>query len=168
MDQRGWLGILGGSAGGFWSAARSLRLPTFRRRRARGWRADMVRAEVTPNGCPTFPIWHADNEAGFVHAGDEYLSPDRRRQEVPRVLLTHGVHDPRVEVWHSTKTAARLMAAQAGLPGGRSPVLLRLDFDAGHGVGSTKTQQLQERADVFTFFLWQMGVEGYQPMTAAK
>ena len=73
----------------------------------------------------------------------------------------------RVEVWHSTKTAARLMAAQAGLSGGSRPVLLRLDFDAGHGIGSTKTQ-LQERADMFTFFLWQMGVEGYQPMTAAK
>ena len=27
---------------------------------------------------------------------------------------------------------------------------------------------LQQRADIFTFFLWQMGVEGYQPTTAAK
>jgi protease II len=45
---------------------------------------------------------------------------------------------------------------------------LRLDFHAGHGIGSTKTQQLQERANIFTFFLWQMGVDGYQPMTTAK
>jgi len=43
------------------------------------------------------------------------------------------------------------------------PVLLRLDYDAGHGIGSTKRQQLQERADIFAFFLWQMGVDGYQP-----
>ena len=50
------------------------------------------------------------------------------------------------------------MAAQAGT-GETRPVLLRLDFDAGHGVGSTKSQQLQERADIFTFFLWQMGVQ---------
>jgi len=60
------------------------------------------------------------------------------------------------------------MAAQAAVPGGSKPVLLRLDFDAGHGVGSTKAQQLQQRADIFTFFLWQMGVEGYQPTAAAK
>jgi prolyl oligopeptidase len=77
----------------------------------------------------------------------------------PAVLLTHGVNDPRVEVWHSTKTAARLMAASTS----GKPILLRLDYDAGHGIGSTKTQQLQERADMFAFFLWQMGVPGYQP-----
>ena len=88
-------------------------------------------------------------------------------KKYPAVLLTHGVHDPRVEVWHSTKAAARLMAAQAGSLKPR-PVLLRLDFDAGHGVGSTKSQQLQERADIFTFFLWQMGVDGYQPTAATK
>ncbi len=74
-------------------------------------------------------------------------------------MLTHGVNDPRVEVWESTKTAARLMAATRS----GKPILMRLDFDAGHGVGSTKQQQLQERADVFAFFLWQMGVAGYQP-----
>jgi prolyl oligopeptidase len=64
-----------------------------------------------------------------------------------------------VEVWHSTKTAARLMHATIS---GR-PVLLRLDYDAGHGVGSTKQQMLAERADVFSFFLWQMGDPDFQP-----
>jgi prolyl oligopeptidase len=77
----------------------------------------------------------------------------------PAVLFTHGVNDPRVDVWESTKTAARLMAASAS----GKPVLLRLDYDAGHGIGSTKQQQLQERADVFAFCLWQMGVPGFQP-----
>jgi prolyl oligopeptidase len=43
------------------------------------------------------------------------------------------------------------------------PILLRLDWDAGHGIGNTKAQQLGERADVFAFFLWQMGVAAYQP-----
>ncbi|MBP8309765.1 MAG: prolyl oligopeptidase family serine peptidase, partial [Burkholderiaceae bacterium] len=71
----------------------------------------------------------------------------------------HGVNDPRVEVWHSTKAAARLMAASTS---GR-PVLLRLDFDAGHGIGSTKQQDEQERADMIVFLLWQMGEPGYAP-----
>jgi prolyl oligopeptidase len=79
----------------------------------------------------------------------------------PAVLLTHGVNDPRVEVWNSTKTAARLMAATTS---GR-PVLLRLDYDAGHGVGSTKSQVLDERADLYAFALWQMGVPGHGPRT---
>jgi prolyl oligopeptidase len=77
----------------------------------------------------------------------------------PAVLLTHGVNDPRVEVWHSTKMAARLMAASTS---GR-PVLLRLDYDAGHGVGSTKAQQQAERADMYAFLLWQLGAAASEP-----
>lgn len=42
------------------------------------------------------------------------------------------------------------------------PVLMRLDYDAGHGIGNTKKQQLEERADRFAFRLWQMGIAGYQ------
>jgi prolyl oligopeptidase len=76
----------------------------------------------------------------------------------PAVLMTHGVNDPRVEVWETTKAGARLMAASSS----GKPVLLRLDWDAGHGVGNTKKQQLTERADLFAFTLWQMGVPGYQ------
>ena len=43
------------------------------------------------------------------------------------------------------------------------PILLRLDYQSGHGIGNTKSQVLQERADMFAFMLWQMGVAGYQP-----
>jgi prolyl oligopeptidase len=75
------------------------------------------------------------------------------------VLLSHGVNDQRVEVWNSTKVAARLQAATTS----GKPVLLRLDYQAGHGVGSTREQVLGERADLFAFALWQMGVPGYQP-----
>ncbi len=77
----------------------------------------------------------------------------------PAVLLTHGANDPRVEVWNSTKTAARLMAASSS----GKPILLRLDYDSGHGIGDTKSQRLDERADTFAFALWQMGVKGYSP-----
>jgi prolyl oligopeptidase len=63
-----------------------------------------------------------------------------------------------VEVWQSTKTAARLMAASSS----GKPVLLRLDYDAGHGIGNTKQQQLAERADVYSFLLWQLGAAGFQ------
>ena len=77
----------------------------------------------------------------------------------PAVLLTHGVNDPRVEVWNTTKTAARLLAATAS----ERPVLMRLDYASGHGVGNTRSQVLDERADLFAFLFWQMGVPGWSP-----
>ena len=37
------------------------------------------------------------------------------------------------------------------------PTLLRLDMQAGHGVGSTVTQRQAQTADQHAFLLWQMG-----------
>lgn len=122
---------------------------------------DMVRGELTPNGLPNIPEFGSRvTEPGFralLAMSTYHQIQDGARY--PAVMFTHGVNDPRVEVWNSTKTAARLMAASRS----GKPVLLRLDWQAGHGVGSTKAQQLQERADVFSFLLWQMGVAGFQP-----
>jgi prolyl oligopeptidase len=42
-------------------------------------------------------------------------------------------------------------------------VLLRIDYDAGHGIGSTKKQAYEERADILAFLFWQFGVAGFQP-----
>jgi prolyl oligopeptidase len=58
--------------------------------------------------------------------------------------------------------AARLQAANAG---GR-PVLLRVDYDAGHGIGSTRTQRDELQADQLAFMLWQMGDPDFQPAAA--
>ncbi len=55
--------------------------------------------------------------------------------------------------------AARLQAATAS----GKPVLLRVDFDAGHGYGSTKKQRNEELADIFAFLFWQFGVKGFTP-----
>lgn len=62
---------------------------------------------------------------------------------------------PRVDVWQSSKTAARFAAASASVKDGR-PVLLRLDHEAGHGVGSTRLQRQQETADLYAFLFWQL------------
>ncbi len=155
------LGIFGGSAGGILvGRAMTERPDLFAAAVPAVGVLDAVRAEDTPNGVPNIPEFGTKtNEAGFraLLAMSTYHQV-KDGVKYPAVLLPHGVNDPRVEVWHSTKTAARLLAAN---PGGK-PVLLRLDYDGGHGVGSTKTQALQERADILAFFLWQMGVPGYQ------
>jgi len=77
----------------------------------------------------------------------------------PATLVTTGINDPRVSPWESFKFAARLQAATAS----DSPVLLRIDYASGHGIGSTKTQSQEEAADVWSFMLWQLGAEKFQP-----
>ncbi len=66
----------------------------------------------------------------------------------PAVLLTTGVTDSRVAPFHAAKMAARLQAASTS----RKPVLLRVDFDAGHGIGLPRAQQDRE-ADTYAFLL---------------
>ncbi|MGI8998440.1 MAG: prolyl oligopeptidase family serine peptidase [Candidatus Limnocylindria bacterium] len=65
----------------------------------------------------------------------------------PPTLVTTGDHDDRVVPGHSFKFAAALQAAQAGT----APVLIRIDTDAGHGVGKPVSKLIDERADVLAF-----------------
>lgn len=73
----------------------------------------------------------------------------------PAVLLTTGLNDPRVAVWQPMKMTARLQAATTS---GR-PVLLRVEEQAGHGVGSTKELQDRLLADELAFLLHEFGRE---------
>lgn len=84
-----------------------------------------------------------------VHAGTPY----------PAALFTTGFNDARVDPWDPGKMAARVRAATTS---GR-PVLLRVDFGAGHGMGSAASQSDELRADIFAFMLWQMGMPGFRP-----
>jgi len=47
---------------------------------------------------------------------------------------------------------ARLQAATTS----GKPILLRVDYDAGHGFGSTRAQEDREAADTYAFLLWQL------------
>jgi len=71
----------------------------------------------------------------------------------PAALITVGAHDLRVTPWIPAKFAARLQAASRA-----RPTLLRVDFEAGHGIGSTQSQREEEFADIYSFALWQAGV----------
>jgi prolyl oligopeptidase len=77
----------------------------------------------------------------------------------PAVLLTTGINDPRVAPWEPAKMTARLQAATTS----GKPILLRIDYDAGHGIGSTKLQDDEEEADTDAFLLWQLGDPAFQP-----
>ena len=58
--------------------------------------------------------------------------------------------------------AARLQAATTS----GKPVLLRVDYDAGHGPGTTRRLREEELADIYAFLLWQFGHPDFQPATA--
>ena len=73
----------------------------------------------------------------------------------PATLVTTGDHDDRVVPGHSFKFAAALQAAQVG----DAPILIRIDTDAGHGMGKPVTKLIEERADVLAFLDLVLGLD---------
>jgi prolyl oligopeptidase len=124
--------------------------------------SDLLRTELSPNGPPNIA------EFGTVTKKDQFtamyaISPYHRVRDgaaYPATIVTTGINDPRVDAWEPAKFAARLQTATSS----GKPVLLRIDYDAGHGYGSTRMQAIAETADVWSFFLWQMGDPAFQPV----
>jgi prolyl oligopeptidase len=155
------LGGLGGSAGGI-TIGRSLteRPDLFAALIDAVPMSDVVRAEFTPNGPPNIPEFGSvKTEDGFkgLYAMSAYHHV-KNGTAYPAVMLTTGFNDPRVISWEPGKMAARLQAATSS----GKPILLRVDYEAGHGFGSTKTQRQIELADELSFLLWQFGEPGFQ------
>ena len=125
-----------------------------------GW-SNPLRYVAEQNGYGEEPEWGAISDESGYRALKTIDSYQHVKDGVayPAVLLTTGVTDPRVGPFHVAKMAARLQAATRS----HRPILLRVDFDAGHGIGSTRTQQDLEAVDTYAFLLWQTGVKGFQP-----
>lgn len=77
----------------------------------------------------------------------------------PAAMLTIGFRDARVDAWDPGKMAARLQAANASFGGSGKPILLRVDFDGGHGTNAA--QGADETTDLFAFLLWQTGAPDF-------
>jgi prolyl oligopeptidase len=60
-----------------------------------------------------------------------------------------GDHDDRVVPAHSFKFAAALQKAQ----GGKAPILIRIETEAGHGAGKPTTKLIDEAADKWAFLI---------------
>jgi len=74
------------------------------------------------------------------------------------VMISTGLNDPRVSPWEPAKFAAALEAS-----GAPNPVLLRVDEQAGHGIGSTRTQTDLLTADWIAFAKWRAGDPAWRP-----
>ena len=156
------LAIMGGSAGGitvgrFMTDRPDLAAVVFNLVGA----SNPLRGEFQPNGPPNIPEFGSvTTQEGFkaLWEMDAYQHV-RDGMKYPSTMVTTGLNDPRVSSWEPTKMAARLQAANAS----RNPILLRVETDAGHGIGSTRGQRDRETGDELAFMLWRTGDPHYQP-----
>lgn len=157
-----FLAVSGGSAGGI-TVGRTIteRPDLFAAATARSGLMNALRAENSANGVENIQEFGSiATQEGFedLWAMDAYQHV-RDGVAYPAVLLTTGINDPRVSPWQSAKMAARLQAATSS----GKPILLRIDYAGGHGIGASKRQYEELSADTMAFFLWQFGVAEYQP-----
>lgn len=124
--------------------------------------SDMIRDMFSPDGPLNVPEYgDLKTEDGFKNLYEiSAYHHVTHGTHYPAVMLTTGMNDPRVVSWEPGKMAARLQAATAG----GKPVLLRVDYQGGHGgIGGTRTQWDELTADQWSFLLWQFGVPEFQP-----
>jgi oligopeptidase B len=76
-----------------------------------------------------------------------------RAQAYPPMLITGGLHDPRVTYWEPAKWAARLRATKTD----DNPLLLKINMGAGHGGKSGRWERVHEIAEAYAFVLAQLG-----------
>ena len=122
--------------------------------------ANMLRAEFQVSGPANIPEFGSvTTKEGFKNLQDmDSIQHVRKGTRYPAILITTGLNDPRVSPWSPGKFAASLQAA--GTP---NPVLLRIDEEAGHGIGSTRAQGDALTADWIAFIQWRSGKEGWRP-----
>ena len=124
--------------------------------------SDMIRDMFSPDGPLNVPEYgdlkSADGFRNLLEISAYYHVKDG--SHYPGVLITTGMNDPRVVPWEPGKMAARLQAAT----GSKKPVLLRVNYEGGHGtIGGTRSQEQELLADQYSFLLWQFGDPGFQP-----
>jgi prolyl oligopeptidase len=118
-----------------------------------------LRAEESPNGpvnVPEFGTVKDSAEFAALVEMDAYLHL-KEGVDYPATLVTAGMNDPRVIAWQPGKFAARLTSATKS-----RPVLFLTDFEAGHGIGDTKTKQFESLSDLMSFAFWQTGHPDFQ------
>jgi prolyl oligopeptidase len=122
--------------------------------------ANTLRAEFSPNGPDNIPEFGSiKNEQGFKNLYEmDSIQHVKPGTAYPAIMISTGLNDPRVSPWEPAKFAAALLAS-----GAPNPVLLRVDEQAGHGIGSTKSQTDQLLADWIAFMQWRSGTPGWRP-----
>jgi oligopeptidase B len=76
------------------------------------------------------------------------------KKDYPAMLVKVSLNDSQVPYWEGTKLVAKLRTMKTD----HNPLLLKVNFGAGHGGASGRYDALRETAFDYAFMLWQMGV----------
>lgn len=122
--------------------------------------ANALRSEFSPSGPLNIPEFGSiATEQGFRNLYEmDTIQHLRPGVPYPPVLITTGLNDPRTAPWEPAKLTAALQAS-----GTERPVLLRVDEESGHGIGSTKSQNDALYADLWAFVFWRAGLPEWRP-----
>ncbi len=99
--------------------------------------------------------WGNPNEKAAFDYMKTYSPYDNiAKKDYPAMLVKVSVNDSQVPYWEGTKLVAKLRVMKTD----KNPLLLKVNFGAGHGGSSGRYDALRETAFDYAFMLWQMGV----------
>jgi oligopeptidase B len=99
--------------------------------------------------------WGNPNEKAAFEYMKTYSPYDNvARKDYPAMLVKVSLNDSQVPYWEGTKLVAKLRTMKTD----NNPLLLKVNFGAGHGGASGRYDALRETAFDYAFMLWQMGI----------
>lgn len=154
---KGRLGIMGGSNGGLlMGAALTQRPDMFAAVVCAVPLLDMVRYhhfQIARLWIPEYGSAEDAEQFKWLYAYSPYHRIKAGTQ-YPATLMMTAESDSRVQPMHAYKMTAALQAANRT----GQPILLRTEKKAGHGVGKPLSMRIDEQVDIWTFFMWQLGL----------
>ena len=152
------LAISGGSNGGLLMGAELVQHPEmFKAVVSHVGIYDMLRVELSTNGAFNVTEYGTVKDPLQFKALFAY-SPYhgiKKGTAYPASLFLTGANDPRVDPMQSRKFVAALQAANKA----KTPILLRTNAKAGHGLDMALSERIEESVDVYAFLFSELGVK---------
>eukprot|EP00929_Paragymnodinium_shiwhaense_P041616 TRINITY_DN21604_c0_g1_i1.p1 TRINITY_DN21604_c0_g1~~TRINITY_DN21604_c0_g1_i1.p1 ORF type:complete len:835 (+),score=155.99 TRINITY_DN21604_c0_g1_i1:147-2651(+) len=121
-----------------------------------------------PLTCGEWEEWGNPNEERYFEYMKSYSPIDNVREEVyPSILITAGLHDPRVAYWEPAKYAQVLRERRTNPTDDGREVLLKMDLGAGHFSASDRYKYLKELSFDQSWLLAQLGLADTRPPQSA-
>jgi oligopeptidase B len=103
-----------------------------------------------------FTEWGNPNEKAAFEYMLKYSPYDNvAAKNYPATLVKVSLNDSQVPYWEGAKLVAKLRTMKTD----KNPLLLKVNFGAGHGGSSGRYDALKEIAFDYAFMLWQMGIK---------
>jgi len=150
--------IQGGSAGGLLvGAVSNMRPDLFKAVVAQVPFVDVINTMLDaslPLTTSEYIEWGNPNEKPAYDYMKQYSPYDNiRKAHYPTMLVKVSYNDSQVPYWEGAKFVAKLRTMKTD----SNPLLLKVNFGAGHGGSSGRYDALKEVAFDYAFILWQMG-----------